>query len=200
MPRGETGEFCTRGYSVMLGYWNDAGADRARRSTRPAGCIPATSRPWTTRATSTSSAGSRTWSSAAARTSTRARSRSSSTPIPKIQDVQVIGVPDPQVRRGDLRLGQAARRPERDAGGDPRVLPGPDRPLQDSALRRVRDRVPDDRHRQDPEVPDARADDQEARAEGGEDGVKPKNFDPRSCAGWLKRRAGALGHGSTGTL
>jgi fatty-acyl-CoA synthase len=22
-PRGETGEFCTRGYSVMLGYWND---------------------------------------------------------------------------------------------------------------------------------------------------------------------------------
>ena len=24
MPRGETGEFCTRGYSVMKGYWNDA--------------------------------------------------------------------------------------------------------------------------------------------------------------------------------
>jgi fatty-acyl-CoA synthase len=23
VPRGETGEFCTRGYSVMLGYWND---------------------------------------------------------------------------------------------------------------------------------------------------------------------------------
>src|SRR3954453_8525530 len=22
-PRGEKGEFCTRGYSVMLGYWND---------------------------------------------------------------------------------------------------------------------------------------------------------------------------------
>ena len=23
MPRGEPGELCTRGYSVMLGYWND---------------------------------------------------------------------------------------------------------------------------------------------------------------------------------
>jgi fatty-acyl-CoA synthase len=26
LPRGETGEFCTRGYSVMLGYWNDESA------------------------------------------------------------------------------------------------------------------------------------------------------------------------------
>src|SRR5881398_2998343 len=25
VPRGETGEFCTRGYSVMLGYWNEPG-------------------------------------------------------------------------------------------------------------------------------------------------------------------------------
>ena len=29
VPRGERGELCTRGYSVMLGYWNDDAATRA---------------------------------------------------------------------------------------------------------------------------------------------------------------------------
>jgi fatty-acyl-CoA synthase len=28
VPRGQTGELCTRGYSVMLGYWNDEGQTR----------------------------------------------------------------------------------------------------------------------------------------------------------------------------
>ena len=28
VPRGESGELCTRGYSVMLGYWNDAAKTR----------------------------------------------------------------------------------------------------------------------------------------------------------------------------
>ena len=28
MPRGTPGEQCTRGYSVMLGYWNDPDGDR----------------------------------------------------------------------------------------------------------------------------------------------------------------------------
>ena len=70
VPRGTPGELCTRGYSVMLGYWDapeqTADADRRRR-------LDAHRRPrrrWTTTATSPSSAGSRTWSSAAARTST----------------------------------------------------------------------------------------------------------------------------------
>jgi fatty-acyl-CoA synthase len=29
LPHGQAGEFCTRGYSVMLGYWNDAKATQA---------------------------------------------------------------------------------------------------------------------------------------------------------------------------
>ena len=29
VPRGERGELCTRGYSVMIGYWNDEAATRA---------------------------------------------------------------------------------------------------------------------------------------------------------------------------
>jgi fatty-acyl-CoA synthase len=29
VPRGASGEFCTRGYSVMLGYWNDDSATKA---------------------------------------------------------------------------------------------------------------------------------------------------------------------------
>jgi fatty-acyl-CoA synthase len=29
VPRGQRGEFCTRGYSVMIGYWNDAKATSA---------------------------------------------------------------------------------------------------------------------------------------------------------------------------
>ena len=40
--RGETGEFCTRGYSVMLGYWRDDERDPRRPSTPTAGCTPAT--------------------------------------------------------------------------------------------------------------------------------------------------------------
>jgi fatty-acyl-CoA synthase len=35
VPRGETGEFCTRGYSVMKGYWNDE--DKTREAIDEAG-------------------------------------------------------------------------------------------------------------------------------------------------------------------
>ena len=51
VPRGVTGELCTRGSTVMLGYWErprmHGGSDRHV----PAGCIPAILRPWTKMAT-----------------------------------------------------------------------------------------------------------------------------------------------------
>jgi fatty-acyl-CoA synthase len=50
-PRVTSGEQCTPGYSVMLGYWDDEDA------TPPAGRTPVTWRSWTTTATSRSSAG-----------------------------------------------------------------------------------------------------------------------------------------------
>ena len=59
VARGETGELLARGYCVMRGYWRTR-RPRARRSTRPGGCTPATWPPWTKKATSPSSGASRT--------------------------------------------------------------------------------------------------------------------------------------------
>ena len=70
---------------------------------------------------------------------------------PKVQDVQVIGVPDEKYGEElcawiKLRDGEATNADEIKA-----FLQGPDRPLQGAALRALRGRVPDDRHGQDPE-------------------------------------------------
>ena len=60
VPRGETGEFCTRGYSVMLGYWDDA--ELTAEAIDAKGWMhTATSPPWTKTATARSSDASRTW-------------------------------------------------------------------------------------------------------------------------------------------
>jgi acyl-CoA synthetase (AMP-forming)/AMP-acid ligase II len=82
---------------------------------------------------------------------------------PKIQDVQVIGVPDP--RYGEelcawvrLHDSETATR-DRHFGRDPRLLPRADRPLQGAALRQIRRRLSDDGYREDPEIPDAAAND-----------------------------------------
>ena len=53
-PRGVPGEFCTRGYSVMLGYWDGPG-QRQKRLTRMAGCTRAILESLTKTVTATSS-------------------------------------------------------------------------------------------------------------------------------------------------
>ena len=55
---------------------------------------------------------------------------------PDIVDVQVIGVPDAKLRRGDHGVGAGcATAPTLDADGGAGVLRGPHRPLQGAALR-----------------------------------------------------------------
>ena len=41
VPRGTPGEQCTRGYNVMLGYWNNAEATRDAIDVRRRPCAPA---------------------------------------------------------------------------------------------------------------------------------------------------------------
>ena len=60
VPRGVSGELCTRGYSVMLGYWDEP-EKTADVLDAAGGCTPAISPPSTPRAIATSSAASRTW-------------------------------------------------------------------------------------------------------------------------------------------
>ena len=71
------------------------------RSTPRVGSTPATSPTWTTRATSASTAASRTSSSAAARTCRSSRSRTCCSSIPAVLSAALVGYPDP-------RLGERA--------------------------------------------------------------------------------------------
>ena len=171
VPRGERGELCTRGYSVMLGYWDEA--------EKTADVLDAAGWMHTGDIAIIDAEG---YCNIVGRIKDMViRGGENLYPReieeflyrhPKIQDVQIFGVADDPLRRGAVRLGQGAIRRDPHRRRDPRLLPGPDRAQQDPALCRIRRGIPDDRHRQDPEVPDARHGRGEARIDGGEDGVR----------------------------
>ena len=170
VPRGETGEFCTRGYSVMKGYWNDA--EKTAEAIDDGGWM---------HTGDLATMDAEGYVNIVGRLKDMVIRGGENVYPREIEEFLYRHPEDPgcsgdrrarsEVRRGDLRLDQAPPRQDRDGRGDPRILQGPDRPLQDPALHRVRARVPDDHHRQDPEVRDARADDRQAGTEGREDGL-----------------------------
>ena len=154
VPRGVTGEMCTRGYSVMLGYWDDpeqtsAGhrpgtLDAHRRPGRDGrGRLPEHRRP----------------DQGHDHPGRGERLPAGDRRVP-VQPPGHRGRPGHRgagcpVRRGDLRLGEAPAWPATDRAGTPRILHRKDRPLQDPALPADHGRVPDDGHRQGAEVQDA---------------------------------------------
>ena len=172
VPPGTPGELLTRGYSVMLGYWGDE--ERTREA------IDAARWMHTGDLATIDDEG---YCNIVGRIKDMViRGGENVYPReieeflyrhPKIQDVQVIGVPDD--RYGEEICAWVRLRPgrERQRRGDQGVLPRSDRPLQGAALRQVRRRISDDGHRQDSEIHHARAHDRRTGAEGGEDGVMP---------------------------
>ena len=156
VPRGTLGEFCTRGYSVMLGYWNNEAAT--------ASSIDAAHWMHTGDLAVMDDEGYVNIAGRIKDMIIRGGENVYPREIeeflyrhPKIKEVQVIGVPDPKFGEELMAWIQPADGERADRGRSEGVLPRTDRPLQGAALREIRRCVPDDGHRQDPEVRDAQA-------------------------------------------
>ena len=166
VARGEAGEFQARGYPVMRGYWNDP--------ERTAEVIDAGRWMHTGDLATMDEHGYVRIVGRIKDMIIRGGENVYPREIeeflhthPNVADVQVIGVPDERYGEELMawivpRAGHIAERRV-----DQRVLPRPDRPLQDPALRQVRRRLPDDGHRQGAEVQDARAGGGGTRARAG---------------------------------
>ena len=163
VPPGTAGELCTRGYSVMLGYWDDeeqtAEAIDAARWMHTGDLATIDEDGYCNIVGRIKDMVIRGGENVYPREIEEFLFRH-----PKIEAVQVVGVPD--VKYGEelcawvqLKAGSSAER-----RGHPGLLQGPDRALQDPALHQVRRRLPDDGHRQGAEVHHARGDDRGARA------------------------------------
>ena len=154
VPRGTLGEFCTRGYSVMLGYWNNAAATESSIDSAhwmhtgdlavmdDEGYVNIVGR----------------IKDMIIRGGENVYPREIEEFLyrhPSIKEVQVIGVPDPKFGEELMAWIQLKEGDHADGGRREGVLPGSDRALQGAALCEVRRCVSDDGHRQDSEVRDA---------------------------------------------
>ena len=169
--RGEPGELCTRGYSVMLGYWEQP--DKTAEAIDAGGWMH-TGDLAVMRADGYVNIVGRI-KDMVIRGGENVYPREIEEFLyshPDIADVQVIGVPD--ARYGEelmawVRMKEG--RPRHHHRRAARVLHGPAGPLQDPALRPRGRRVPDDGHREDPQGGDARGRRPRAGAGGGRGGA-----------------------------
>ena len=162
----QQGELCTRGYSVMRGYWEDD--ERTREAIDAAGWM---------HSGDLATIDAEGYCNIVGRVKDMLiRGGENVYPReieeyllrhPKVQDVQVFGVPDAKLRRRGLRLDRAASRGQRDRRGESREF-CQGQIAHYKVPRHVRfvDRVPAHRDRQGAEVRDARGDDRRARAAG----------------------------------
>ena len=161
VARGESGELCTRGYSVMLGYWNDP--------ERTAESIDAEGWMHTGDLAVMDADGYLNIVGRIKDMIIRGGENVYPREIeeflythPDIVDVQVIGVPDPRYGEEIMAWVQIRDGAELTARRRRDVLRRADRPLQGAAVRPRHGCVPDDRHRQGAEVPDASGGDRAA--------------------------------------
>src|SRR3984893_7047681 len=180
VPRGEQGELCPRGYSIMLGYWDEPA--------KTADVLDAAGWMHTGDIAVIDAEG---YCNITGRIKDMVIRGGENLYPREIEEFLYRHPKNPgradfrrrrrPLRRGAVRLDPDARRRDPDRRRSPRLLPRPDRAQQDPALRRIRRRVSDDRHRQDPEICDARCGGSEAGVEGGEDGVRGAFARDRHC-------------------
>ena len=191
---GVPGELCTRGYSVMLGYWEDEA--KTREAIDAGGWMH----------TGDLDHGRGGYFNIVGRIKDMViRGGENIYPreieeflhrMPQVQDVQVVGVPDRKYGE-ELCLDHRPAGAGAGRGAGARLLQGPDRALQGAALHPLRRCVPDDGHGQDPEIQDPRSHEGRAGPQGRENRMSTfaSQLNPRSAdfPGQRGRDAGAGG-------
>jgi fatty-acyl-CoA synthase len=167
VPVGTTGELCTKGYSVMHGYWGDEEDPRGDRQR----ALDAHRRPGHDGRRGLRQHRRAHQGHGHPRRRERVPARDRGVPLPPPGRLRRAGDrrAGQEIRRGAVRLDHPEGRPARHRRRGARLLQRQDRALQGAALHQVRRRFPDDHHRQDPEVRHARSDEAGAEPVGRQD-------------------------------